>query len=287
MKRYFLMILVAFCVTFSAKAFNYEDARREAWFLTDKMAYELNLTPEQCDRAYEINLEYFMSVHSSSDCFGPYWRYRDMDLKYVLFSWQYHLFASLDYFYRPIRWVHSVWYYPVVRHYRRGYYYFDRPAVYVSYRGGRWRHRRYHDASPYRHVHYRQGVGLRDRYHSRPGGQPVYHPEYNRPSRDFDRDHRYEGNRRPGSPLTRPERVERPSRNDLHNVSNSHTRPSVGSRPGRDNVRDKDRTHSYRPSRELGHSERKATIRNERRSHSSEQSGERPTKERGSREFGR
>ena len=33
-----------FAVCASIKAITYEEARREAWFLTDKMAYELNLT---------------------------------------------------------------------------------------------------------------------------------------------------------------------------------------------------------------------------------------------------
>lgn len=297
MKRYFLMILVAFCASLSAKAINYEDARREAWFLTDKMAYELNLTPEQCDRAYEINLEYFMSVRSSSDCFGPYWRYREVDLKYILFDWQYHLFASLDYFYRPIRWVRSVWYYPVVKYYRPGYYYFDRPAIYVSYRGGRWRHRRYNDVSPYRHVHYRQTAGLRDTYHSGRGGRPVYRPEYTRPSRDFDKDRndRYNDHRRPNGSNVRPDRIDRPSRDGFHNAGISTNRPSrgdrptFGDRPGREVHKDKsssERKPSYRPSRDFGHSERKVSTR-EHRSHSTSPSRERSSRERSSREFGR
>ena len=293
MKRYFLMILVAFCATFSAKAINYEDARREAWFLTDKMAYELNLTPEQCDRAYEINLEYFLSVRSSSDCFGSYWRYRNVDLQYVLFGWQYHLFASLDYFYRPIRWVRSVWYYPVVNYYRPGYYYFDRPTIYVSYRGGRWRHRHYNDVSPYRHLNYRQGVGMRDRYHSGRGGRPAYRPEYNRPSRDIDRDrhNRYEDNgRRPGSSTVRPNREVRPSRDGFHNVNISTSKPSRGDRPSRDYGKGnghKDRNDSYRPSREIGHSRDRNVSTLDRRSHSSEKTSEKVSRERGSRDFGR
>ena len=283
MKRYFLMILVAFCATFSAKAINYEDARREAWFLTDKMAYELNLTPEQCDRAYEINLEYFMGIHSSSDCLGTYWHFRNMDLRYVLFSWQYNLFASIDYFYRPIRWVRSVWYYPIFNYYRRGYYYFDRPAICVSYRGGRWRRRGHNDLSPYRHLHYRPSVGLRDRYHNGKGGRPEYRPEYGRPSRpskDFDRYDR-DDKRKPNNlrsdrfdrdvhnnhlnPSIRPDRSDRPNRNDFHKASDVV----------RDNHKD------YRPSRDYG-SKHQRTPGRDKRSHSSERSHER-----GSRDFGR
>ena len=51
-------------------AMDYEEARQRAWFLTDKMAYELNLTPEQYDIAYEINLDYLMSIRTASDCSG-------------------------------------------------------------------------------------------------------------------------------------------------------------------------------------------------------------------------
>ena len=293
MKRYLLMILVAFCATFPAKSINYDDARREAWFLTDKMAYELNLTPEQCDRAYEINLEYLLGVHSSHDCFGSYWRYRNMDLRYVLFSWQYNLFTTLDYFYRPVRWVRSVWYYPVVNYYRPGYYYFDRPTIYVTYRGGRWKHRSHRDLSPYRNVHYRRGVGLRDRYHSNSNSRPTYRPEYGRPSREndrFDRNERYDREnhfRNTGSTNVRPDRNGRPSR-DFNNSGTSNSRPSRGEHLDRGNLHkvsmDKDRNNSYRPSRDFGRSERNVSKR-ENRSHSNHST--RSSRERGSREFGR
>ena len=99
---------------------DYEEARQRAWFLTDKMAYELNLTPEQYDRAYEINLDYLMSIRTASDCSGYYWEYRNADLRCILFDWQYNLFRTIDYFLRPIRWVRAGWYYPVCDHYRYG-----------------------------------------------------------------------------------------------------------------------------------------------------------------------
>ena len=77
-------------------AMDYEEARQRAWFLTDKMAYELNLTPEQYDRAYEINLDYLMSIRTASDCSGYYWEYRNADLRCILFDWQYNLFRTID-----------------------------------------------------------------------------------------------------------------------------------------------------------------------------------------------
>lgn len=159
-----LLLLVA---AFSAKAMSYEEARQQAWFLTDKMAYELNLTSEQYDRAYQINLDYLMSVDTPSDCGGYYWQYRDADFRCVLFDWQYNLYRTLDYFFRPVRWVQSRWYYPVFDHYRYGYYYFDHPSVYVSYRGGMWRRRGHNDPSPYVAMVPARGFGMRDQYRNR------------------------------------------------------------------------------------------------------------------------
>lgn len=188
MKRYLLTLLIALSA-FTAKAINYDEASRQAWFLTDKMAYELNLTPDQCDRAYQINLDYLLNLRTPSDCVGYYWQYRDADLRCILFDWQYNLMRTLDYFFRPVRYYQSTWYYPVFDHYRYGYYYFERPLVCVNYRGGMWRRRGHSDPSPYVAMRPQRGLGMRDQYQnrgwlgnnhnpsprpgiSRPGGKP-------------------------------------------------------------------------------------------------------------------
>lgn len=121
MKRLLLLLILTLATASGIKAMSYEQARREAWFLTDKMAYELNLTPTQFDCAYRVNLDYLMSINTASDCYGYYWSYRDDDLRCILFDWQYALYSSLDYFYRPVRWLRYAWYFPVCDHYRRGY----------------------------------------------------------------------------------------------------------------------------------------------------------------------
>lgn len=178
-KRLFLLLLLCTGIGLgTAKAMSYAEARDQAWFLTDKMAYELNLTSAQYDAVYQINLDYLMSIDRASDCYGIYWTYRDDDLSCILFDWQYALYATLDYFYRPIRWLHSAWYYPVFDRYRRGYYYFNRPTVFVSYRGGMWRRRGHNDVSPYRNMAFRQGRGMRDGLVR--AGAPVHRPEYGR-----------------------------------------------------------------------------------------------------------
>ena len=166
MKRYILTLLI-FLSAFVAKAIGYEEARQQAWFLTDKMAYELNLTPEQCDRAYQINLDYLLHVRKASDCGGSFWQYRDADLRCVLFDWQYNLYRTLGYFFRPIRWSQSAWYYPVFNRYRYGYYYFYRPTIYVTYHGGMWHRRSRNSPSPYLGMRPQRGSGMRDLYQNR------------------------------------------------------------------------------------------------------------------------
>ena len=190
MKRYLLTLLIVLAGTLSAKAISYNEARDRAWFLTDKMAYELNLTPDQYDRVYQVNLDYFMSIAYEADCYGVYWNYRDTDLRYILWDSQYRLYVTLDYFYRPIRWIRAAWHYPICDHYRYGYYYYERPRVYVSYHGCNWKRRGHNDVSPYRGWRAERGPGMRDRYdNNRPGGRPGTHNEPSRPSNG-----RYDGN---------------------------------------------------------------------------------------------
>lgn len=160
MKRTLLTLIIAI-MALTARAISYDDARQQAWFITDKMAYELNLTPEQYDRAYQINLDYLMSLNGPTDITGAYWQYRDIDLRCILFDWQYNLLSTLDYFYRPVRWYATRWYYPVYDHYRIGYYYYTRPNIYISYHGCTWHRRRPDRPSPYASWRPRRGAGMR------------------------------------------------------------------------------------------------------------------------------
>ena len=229
MKRYLLTLLIVLAGTLSAKAISYNEARDRAWFLTDKMAYELNLTPEQYDRVYQVNLDYFMSIAYEADCYGVYWNYRDTDLRYILWDWQYRLYVTLDYFYRPIRWIRAAWHYPICDHYRYGYYYYERPRVYVSYHGCNWKRRGHNDVSPYRGWRAERGPGMRDRYdNNRPGGRPGTHNEPSRPSNG-----RYDGNHNnKGGHADRGNHNNKDGHADRGNRSNSDR--NVGTMPGRD-----------------------------------------------------
>ena len=141
MKRFFATIVMVLGFAIAAGAMSYSQAREQALFLTDKMAYELNLTDDQYEAAYEINLDYLLSVNSYDELYGDYWRWRNLDFSYVLLDWQYRMFCDAAYFYRPLYFNAGCWHFAIYARYpHRDYFYFHRPAVYVSYRGGHsWR----------------------------------------------------------------------------------------------------------------------------------------------------
>ncbi|MBR2253310.1 MAG: hypothetical protein IJ895_02700, partial [Prevotella sp.] len=64
MKKFIMTMVALLTAVTGVKAMGYEQAREQALFLTDKMAYELNLTDAQYEAAYEINLDYLMGVTS-------------------------------------------------------------------------------------------------------------------------------------------------------------------------------------------------------------------------------
>jgi hypothetical protein len=137
MKKMIFALITMLTITMSASAMSYEQARNEALFLTDKMAYELNLTDAQYEAAYEINLDYLMGVTTYDDVFGTYWERRNLDLSYILYRWQWDAFRAATYFYRPLYWESGYWHFGVYARYpRRDYFYFGRPQFYATYRGG-------------------------------------------------------------------------------------------------------------------------------------------------------
>ena len=138
MKKFILAMVTLFTMTVStASAMSYEQARQQALFLTDKMAYELNLTDDQYEAAYEVNLDYLMGVNTYDDLYGAYWRQRNADLSYILLDWQYRAFLNATYFYRPLYWNGGYWHFGIYARYpRRDYFFFGRPHFYTVYRGG-------------------------------------------------------------------------------------------------------------------------------------------------------
>ena len=144
-----MILAVMMVMTISANAMSYNAAKNEALFLSDKMAYELNLTAAQYEAVYEINLDYLMSLNGHDDVFGIWWDRRNADLRFVLNNWQYDKYVALNHFYRPVAWNAGGWTFAVYSHYNRGHFYNAHPKVFVTYKGG---HNRVH-GSHYAHVH--------------------------------------------------------------------------------------------------------------------------------------
>ena len=131
-----MILAVMMVMTISANAMSYNAAKHEALFLSDKMAYELNLTAAQYEAVYEINLDYLMSLNGHGDVFGIWWDRRNADLRFVLDSWQFDKYMSLAHFYRPVAWHAGGWTFAVYSHYDRGHFYNAHPKVFVTYKGG-------------------------------------------------------------------------------------------------------------------------------------------------------
>ena len=172
MKKIALALIALFAMTIQASGMSYKQAREQALFLTDKMAYELNLTEEQYEAAYEVNLDYLMSIDDRNDLFGVYWTQRNLDLSYILFDWQYRTYVNAVYFYRPLYWDAGYWRFGVYARYpHRDYFYFGRPHFYVSYRGGHsWRRnsgRSWYQGRNFGRSYRRETahVGMRDGFH--------------------------------------------------------------------------------------------------------------------------
>ena len=81
------------------------------------MAYELNLTEDQYEAAYEVNLDYLLGVESQADLYGEYWTRRNLDLSYILLDWQYSAFCAASYFYRPLYWDAGYWHFGIYARY--------------------------------------------------------------------------------------------------------------------------------------------------------------------------
>ena len=166
----FFALMTMLTVSISVNAMSYEQARNEALFLTDKMAYELNLTDEQYEAAYEINLDYLMGVTGRDNVFGTYWERRNLDLSYILLEWQWNAFVAATYFYRPLYWEAGYWHFGIYRRYpHRDYFYFGRPHFYVTYHGAHAWHRvgghgYYHGHRDHFHAPHREHFGMHDRW---------------------------------------------------------------------------------------------------------------------------
>lgn len=246
MKKLLLMTMFL-AATLTMNALPIDEAQREALFLTDKMAYELDLTEEQYELAYEVNLDYLLSINYQGDLYGTWWNRRNADLRYILSDYQYNLYIGLNYFYRPLAWRGGRWYYPIYGRYTDHYYFYRaRPHGYGVYRGGHNRIHGHYNRPIHRPVHAgrignhpgghaggpgsRTGGAVRN---GRPGGN--YNVGGNRPGGSYNGNRNYNGgSNRPNGNYGGSNGSNRPSGN-YNGGSNNGNRPSGnynnGSRP--------------------------------------------------------
>ena len=145
-----LMILML-CVSIPASAMSKSKVRENARFLTDRMAYELNLTSMQYDDVYEVNYDFIDNVRHimddvvrghnyAVDRYYEFLDYRNDDLRWILSASQYRRFMGVDYFYRPIYTTASDWLFRIYKVYHDvTHFYFDKPHHYKTYKGGHYR----------------------------------------------------------------------------------------------------------------------------------------------------
>lgn len=148
MKKMFLTMMMIFIAAVQMFAMSTSTIRQHARFLSDRMAYELDLTPFQYDDVYEINYDFIYAidrimddaVYGYRDAIDGYYRlldYRNEDLRYVLNNRQYTRFLTAEYFYRPVYSTGRSWGFRIYTIYNnRSFFYFDAPTGYKIYRGG-------------------------------------------------------------------------------------------------------------------------------------------------------
>ncbi len=148
-RKQFLLWMIAFIsIAFPVSATGLNDIRVNARFLSDRMAYELNLTSDQYNDLYEVNYDFLRNVDpylagvacQDAVALDYYYRYldeRNEDIRWILSRAEYTCFLSLDYFFRPVYAQNNICYLRVFNRYPdRGRFYYRQPLHYLDYCGG-------------------------------------------------------------------------------------------------------------------------------------------------------
>jgi len=153
MKKLFISLLLVVTTVMSANAMSKYRASREARFLTDKMAWELDLTYDQMEDVYEINYDYFRALVSVYSQYDYAYQMRNEELGYVLTPRQWDRYLMYEYFLTPVRVVGYSWFFPIYNHYRRDRFYYDAPHAYSHYSGLHAHHHDYYMGRRDIHIH--------------------------------------------------------------------------------------------------------------------------------------
>ncbi len=144
--------------------------RNHARFLSDRMAYELDLSAAQYDDVYEINFDFLYSanrimddvVFGYRDAIEQYYTLLDIrneDLNYVLTSRQYRDFLAAEYFYRPVYSTGKTWSFRIYTIYHnRTFFFYDAPRHYKTYLGEHSRRIYNRPVSYYSHRYEKQRI---------------------------------------------------------------------------------------------------------------------------------
>ena len=136
MKKFMTIMALIVTIVTSAAAMTFNEAREHALFLTDKMAYELGLSPAQLNNVYEINLDFVIGVAIQGERPSICQSRRDADMRFVLSDYQYHLYKKTNYFYRPMSSSRNVWSLHIYKYYTdRHHMYSSKPTHFKDYKG--------------------------------------------------------------------------------------------------------------------------------------------------------
>ena len=168
MKRWttLLIVICMLGITIPAMgAMSISKMRQNTRFLTDRMAYELKLTPQQYNDVYEVNYDFINNVRYLMDdvvrgydyALERYYDFLDVrndDLRWILSSAQYRRFMRAEHFYRPIYAHENKWQFRIYLVYNNvNFFYYGKPHHYASYCGGHYR-THFNNVSYYK-IHYR------------------------------------------------------------------------------------------------------------------------------------
>ncbi|MGL4852065.1 MAG: hypothetical protein ACRC3Z_05400 [Phocaeicola sp.] len=265
------MILLMLSIAIpSMGAMSSSQIRKNSRFLTDRMAYELQLSNVQYEDVYEINYDFLENVRYLMDdvargiphAVDRYYNCLDIrndDLRWVLSNNQYRRFMNEDYFYRPIYAQNSRWQLRIYFVYTNvNFFYFGKPRHYSSYRGNHYR-THYNNISfyknrynqRYKHDIFRGNYSIRNdkrRYeeHKKHDFGPASKPSLSRPNGQKPSTSRPGSNSKPST--NRPESNNRPSTSRPEsNNRPSTSRPESNNRPSTSRPESNNRPSTSRP----------------------------------------
>ena len=268
-----MMLLMLTISVPAMSAMSMSKVRQHARFLTDRMAYELNLTTMQYNDVYEVNYDFIDNVRyimddvtagypSAVDRYYDYLDFRNDDLRWILSASQYRRFMNVDYFYRPIYTTASEWLFRIYRVYNDiTHFYFGKPHHYKSYKGEHYRTHHGHVSfyknnrkDHYKHDFYKGDVRVRqDKRREAPKAS-------SRPAPDRNKVDARPANRR-GQMKELQRETNREPRKEVKKDSKPEVNKQAKTEPKRESNRGSDRTSSRTSQKEKQDGRRAARTR--------------------------